>query len=245
MNEQQILQQWAEQIDVGRRVLVRGFFFTGREFPGWELIKTLKPVDWYGATSVTTMWRSPQTGVEELIKIDMIAAPSWRQAHPVYLKVLFDHNDAHGTEFLNYNYMVGDMALLEGSEKMRFAVFARANMIVRVFSAGLQNVAIDGTARIADGLLIGRPEPTDEIVVPLIDRFALAGDLTGKEDVLPLDISLRDPLNRPVWYKLFAEQGEFTAIGDQVAYIPQALGGTITLYAFNENGGIAESTLVI
>ena len=79
-------------------------------------------------------------------------------------------------------------------------------------------------------------------VIPDIDRLA-AG--TGLPDgAVPISAEARDPLDRPVWFKIFSSGGEVLMRDGQLVFRPYGPGRhELTVFAINENGGVAEETI--
>lgn len=98
----------------------------------------------------------------------------------------------------------GDIAL--GTPTDTIVLLALANVVLIVRNAGPKVVSMTNVAAALEQYVGGRPEPGGK-VVPEIQIFA-GGDVKPDAAVAPIALEASDPLDRPVWFKLFSETGE-------------------------------------
>jgi hypothetical protein len=92
-----------------------------------------------------------------------------------------------------------------------------------------------------EGRLRSRPEPGGA-VVPTIERLAAGERLPGGAFRIFLNAS--DPLGRPLWFKLFGSGGEIVRQAGELAFRPYQAGRSeLTVFAINENGGVARDSI--
>jgi hypothetical protein len=122
-------------------------------------------------------------------------------------------------------------------------VFAVANLVGLVRTAGGSHESVAAVARQLDAHLRARPEAGGR-VVPDIDRLAAGPELPN--GAVPISVEARDPLDRPLWFKIFSSGGEVLMQDGQLVFRPYGPGRhELTLFAINENGGVAEETISV
>jgi hypothetical protein len=239
-------EEWAKQTDVGKRILIWNFFMGGNEIPGWELIKTIpKHIHEYGRVNIY-IWHKVEGASEELIRIDVTESNSWHLAHERLLKELNECQAPQLPKATSRGIEIGDVAFVGFGEPVQSVVFARVNLVVSIDSIGRQEVPIVDTAKRIDELFITRPQASKEGVIPQIESFSSEKEVIGLSEMVPLNIKAKDPLHRPLWYKLIIDQGELFMRDEKVCYSSNTQGQSeISLFAINENGFIASTTLTI
>lgn len=183
--------------------------------------------------SVRSLWRSKDAD-EVLIAVEVFEADSRAAARETLAQSLGQFQAV-----LEPDEEVGEVAF---ATPVRGAVaFALANLVGLVRTAGGSHESVAAVARQLDVHLRTRPEAGGR-VVPDIDRLA-AG--TGLPDgAVPISAEARDPLDRPVWLKIFSSGGEVLMRDGQLVFRPYGPGRhELTVFAINENGGVAEETI--
>lgn len=245
VSRQHDLEKWAEQTGQGKFILIWKFFMAGNEIAGWELVKVAVR-DYNDRRSVIYMWRKPDSDAERLIRIDIVECGSWRKSHETLLKHLVECQAPQLPEATSKKIEIGDIAFIGFGETVQSAVFARANMVVSIHSVGKQDVSIIDTARRVDELFVSKPRLSEKGVIPEIEAFVSERGVIKRDEMIALDIRAKDPLDRPLWYRFEVDQGELSVKDGKVYFSSKAPGRPeISLFAVNENGFVAGTTLCI
>jgi len=215
----------------------------GKEIPEWALIKAIPEEIQKDKRTITYMW---QRG-EELIRVDIIESVSWLRTHEILLEQLTgDYQSPQLPDAASRKIELGDVAYIGFGDIVQSAVFARANMIIRIHSVGKQNISVVDIAKQIDELFIAKPRLSEKGVVPEIELFSPERTTIKRGERTALNIRARDPLDRPLWYKFIAEQGEFFVENEKVWFLSEAQGQPkISLFVTNENGFVSGATLSI
>jgi len=245
MVRQYDLEKWAEQTDVGKYILIWKFFMGGNEITGWDLVKAVVH-DNDDRRSVIYMWRKGDSDAEELIRIDIEECISWRKSHEALLKHLVERQAPQLPEATSRKIEIGDIAFIGFGKNVQSAMFARANMVVRIHSVGKQDVSIIDTARKVDELFVSKPRLSEKGVIPEIEAFVSERGVIKRDEIIALDIKAKDPLDRPLWYRFEVDQGELSIKDEKVYFSSKAPGQPeISLFAVNENCFVARAILRI
>ena len=241
------IRKWAEQAEVGKHLLIWKFFMAGKEIPEWTLIKALPEEIQKDKRTITYMWQKGKGKGEELIRVDIIESVSWRRTHEILLEQLTgDYQAFQLPEAASRKIELGDVAYTGFGETIQSTIFARANMIVRIHSVGKQNVSVVDIAKQVDNLFISKPKPSEKGVIPEIELFSPEKTTTKRGEKVALNIRARDPLDRPLWYKFMAEQGEFFVEDERICFLSGTPGQPkISLFVINENAFVSSATLSI
>ena len=65
----------------------------------------------------------------------------------------------------------------------------------------------------------------------------------GRTERVPISAAARDPLDRPVGFKISSSGGEVLMRDGQLVCRPYRPRHELTVFAINENGGVAEETI--
>src|SRR3990170_5699169 len=125
------IRKWAKQAEIGKHLLIWKFFMAGKEIPEWALIKAIPEEIQKDKRTITYMW---QRG-EELIRVDIIESVSWLRTHEILLEQLTgDYQSPQLPDAASRKIELGDVAYIGFGDIVQSAVFARANMIIRIHS---------------------------------------------------------------------------------------------------------------
>lgn len=230
------LDKWTEQTDVGKHVFIWKFFLGGNEIIGWNLVKAT-PYDYKDRSGFTYIWRKVKSDVEELIKIDIVESASWRKSHETLLDQLIELQAPQLPKAESRKIVIGDVAFIGFGETIQSIIFTRANMLVRIHSVGKKDISIVDIAKQLDDLFLSKPQLTEKGVIPEISSFSSAKKIVQKNETVVLDIVARDPLNRPLWFKLMVDQGELFVRDEKIYFSSNTSGDfKISLFTINENG---------
>jgi hypothetical protein len=228
---------WRQVEPDRERLQVWRFFLSEVAFPGWrpERIQTVAPhAPW--PRSLQSIWsQEERDGV--LSSIFVSECPSTAAARVLLLQTLGEFQAV-----LERQPGPGDVTFGLANETV--LLMGVANLVLIVRNAGPEVASMRNLAAELERHLAGRPEPGGK-VVPEIQIFAGA-ELRPGAALAPLVLEASDPLDRPLWFKLFSRSGEVQQERDRLVFRPDGAGPhEITAYALNENGGVATRRLVL
>ena len=185
--------------------------------------------------SARSLWRSNDDD-EVLIAVQVFEADSRAAARETLVQGLGQFQAV-----LEPDEEVGEVAF---ATPVRGAVvFALANLVGLVRAAGGSHESVAAVARQLEVHLRTRPDAGGR-VVPDIDRLAAGTELP--DGAVPISAEARDPLDRPLWFKFFSSGGEVLMRDGQLVFRPYGPGRhELTVFAINENGGVAEETITL
>lgn len=228
---------WRGTTTLSENLFIWQFFLAGNELGELRLVRiqALHAPDWPPATQ--SIWRPPEAPGEALLRLDCFQCPSRSAAHEFLVRLL---SEFQSPDIGRAEDAVGDVEFAPPGEGA--VLFARANLAVLLRNAGAELVSVSQSARLLDGMLVDRPA-VGGTVVPEITRFAAVSPPVAGRDT-PLDVQATDPLGRRLWFKLYTQAGEVRVEGERLVYRAESPGpDRITLFAINENGGVAASTI--
>lgn len=240
------LDAWGKRTDIGRRLLLLNFFLAGKEFPGWQLHKTIAGRMATPGRFNTYIWQKADSKEEELMKIEIAEVSSWRDAHETLLATLEGYELPWFEEAESTYAELGDIAFVRFGSIIPAAIFVRANLMARLHSVGRKDVSVLEPARLMDELFVSEPTAPEHKISPQIEAFSTEQTTVQTNEALQLDIQAADPLGRALWHKLTTDQGELW-LQEDAPYFKSAVPGQreIKLYSFNENGGAAAASLKV
>jgi hypothetical protein len=231
--------EWRDTPATGQALHIWRFFLGGRELPGRRALR-IETVEAPGISpAIRSIWTADE---EEAIdtphfRVDLYEAPSRVEARELLLRLLAQFQSPL-VERKSIN-APGELAF--GMPNDYSLVFTRGNMVVLALNAGRQVETVEPVARELDRLFTAAPDVARGPVSPDIRRaeVAPAGEPAPRPPVR-LVLEAEDPLGRPVWFRLSAEEGDFYARDDSVFYTPETEGRQrIDVAAVNENLGSA------
>jgi hypothetical protein len=222
-------------------LLIWRFFFGGGELAGLHALRIETVEGWGGLPSVRSLW-GPDEGeapAEPRFRIDAYEAASRVDAREALLGLLAEFQSP-----LIERRTGGPGDVSFGMPRGRSVVFARANIVVAVLNAGDEVESVEPVADEVDRLFTAVPADARGTVRPEIRRAEVADKAPAVGEPAALALDAEDPLGRPVWFRLSAASGDFTARDERVYYTAAAEGRqTIRVAAVNENLGVAVQTL--
>jgi hypothetical protein len=240
------IQKWAEKAIAGKRLFIIGFFMSGKEIPGWNLIKVIPEQIYKKRRTIAYLWQRAECKIEELIRIDIVESGSWQQSHEALLELLEGYQAPRLPEATSKKIELGDVAYTGFGEIIQSVVFVRANMIIRIHSVGKQNVSVIDIGKQLDNLLITKPLLSEKGVIPKIEMFLSDKPTVRVNEVVTLNMKAEDPLGRPLWYKLMVDQGEFFIKDEKVYFLSERPWQIkISLFVINETNFVSGATLSI
>ncbi|MGB2907157.1 MAG: hypothetical protein WBB73_08645, partial [Candidatus Aminicenantaceae bacterium] len=140
--------------------------------------------------------------------------------------------------------MLGDVVFMGKQDTM--LLFVRANLVVMLRNAGRQLIDMKETSSIIDKELCSEPKIETKKVAPEIQRFHLPEKELLVGVASSLEIEAAEPLDRPILYKFFSNNGEVLLSEGHLVYRPDVAGmNQIRVSATNANRGVTVSTLNI
>lgn len=239
--------QWQEMI-VGKPArFIWQFLLQQDIFPGWKLNTSLPIRSEEGQVTQTQLWLEDQTENGSQLRIDVISCSSQQKAMETMLEVLGDFQGPILSDSRKLDLFIGDVAYTGQTEAPAFLVFLQANMVVRILNAGQKISSVLPFARQLNGLWVGENEHhEDQKIKPEFKSFTIAEEKPIPSKPIRLLFDAKDLLNRPLWYRMSAAEGEFLSEGDQVFFQNSRKGKfEIQAEAINPNGGSAQAALEI
>ncbi|MDX1615247.1 MAG: hypothetical protein R3300_13115 [Candidatus Promineifilaceae bacterium] len=240
LKERLAFDEWKDSNTLAESLFIWQFFLTGDEFPGWSAhrIRQEEPTQW--PRTIQSVWRPADEGKEGLLSVDIYECASRADAHELVLQLLAEFQSIDVTR--QEQGIAGDVAFAPPGNAT--LLFARGNLLTLMRNASRPLVAIPEIAGRFDDFLVGRPELEGAQVVPAIRRFQSAAKELEVGINAPLEAEAIDPLERPVWYKFFADRGEILLEDGNLRYRPAVAGPqTLTMFAINANRGAASQEL--
>jgi hypothetical protein len=183
--------------------------------------------------SVRSLWRSKDAD-DVLIAVEVFEADSRAAARETLVQSLGEFQAV-----LEPDREMGEVAFATPARGA--VVFALANLVGLVRAAGGSHESVAAVAGQLDVHLRTRPDAGGR-VVPEIERLAAGPELPS--GAVPISVEARDPLDRPLWFKIFSSGGEVLMQDGQLVFRPYGPGHhALTVFAINENGGVAEETI--
>ncbi|NGP89030.1 hypothetical protein [Fodinibius halophilus] len=239
------LEQWAKETDKGKHIFVWKHFMAGKEFQGWELLKSISEPLQDDLLMHTYMWSNTQNN-EQLVKINILESTSWRQSQKNLLS-FFDNFEAPSLDRAETKDInVGDIAFVGFGEIVQAITFSRANMLARVQSVGDEGLPVTEITAQLDRFFGERPAPSKEGVRPEFEHFEASSNTTAINEAITLSVEAIDPLKRDLWYKFIASGGELAVEDEQLRFQSNKEGKfEITAYAITEEGFAEGSTITV
>lgn len=228
-----------------KNLFIWNFFLDGHEVPGW-IISEKNIRNEIGNVSIHEYYWHNKTSNDEAIKIDIFEYPSWKVAQENLLEMLKNHMAPQLPEVNAEKKHPGDIAYAGTGKTLQHMLFVRANMLVILNSIGNKDIPVNEVADIIDEQFYSQPKPVEKVIGPLIEKFSVTDrkkSVTNNE-AINLEIAATEPLNKPIWFKFFADQGEFFRENDQIFFIPaQKEMKRISVFVITENGISAEKII--
>ncbi len=232
------IKKWEEAST--KNLFVWKFFLGGNEVPEWKLTEVRTTEGFKEGIAKEYYWENKEQK-EEAIKIDIIECYSWQKAEEMLMNIVNNHMAPRLAET-----KIGDTSYTGFGDVLQHIIFVRANMVVVLKSIGKKDISVKEFSAILDELFYSKPIASEKGVLPAIASFSIADrhvNITEK-NAFKLEVTATDPLERPLWYKFFADNGEFLSTEGEIYFIPaDGLKGMISVYATNENRFITTKTI--
>ena len=239
LKRQLAYEEWGNRTSLEETLLVWRFFVEPGLLTDWRLHRA-RDFDIGGGRRIEAIWTRAEGGAEEVLRMDVVECASLSRAHDQLLRLAAEFQSGALTRQANG---AGDVAIGNGEF---LQAFARANLIVMLRNAGPRLVSVLETARSLDGVLTARPPTSHPSVAPALTQVAPqpVRPRTGERVVLRFEAT--DPLGGRVWFKLFASGGRLELEQGEVSFTAEESGAhRLTLFALNENRGVASQTLTV
>jgi hypothetical protein len=227
---------WREPQAGGEALFIWRFALGGQELPDHRALRidTVELPDLPPA--IQSLWRADNEEADRvMLRLDVTEASSVPVARALLFRAL---TEFQSPQIERITDGPGDIAFGPGGH--RSLVFARANIVVVVRSAGDDVQSVERPAHELDRLLHEGPEGGESTVRPTIRRAEVEPTSVSGPRQVRLVLDVDDPLGRHIWFRFSAHRGEFLAQRDGVVFRPEDEGEqAIEIGAVNENLGLA------
>jgi hypothetical protein len=208
---------WADETTLGRRIFNHNVRLTGREAPGWTLVKVapMHRDERLAETAYLLQEKSPD-GARRQVRVGIHELPDWRAAHQQLLAILAHAMRPDLPRAAGRLAALGDVAFVAAEPRTDIPAaisFTRGNVAVTLSSVGGTTADVSPIAAAIDQALKdppakspalrrrARPTPpeTVEAAGALIDRLSSHGD---------------------AWVKALVPDGELHRRGEALVYTP-------------------------
>lgn len=233
-----------EKWNVSKNLFIWQFRLSGKELPGWTLAEMKTNQHFRDHAVHEYYWYQQEKNV--MIKTDVIAAASWKEAQAIFRSLLEEHMIVQLPTVPDKLALLGDVAYTGPAEDIRNMLFLRANMIVRVNSIGRETVKADRFALDIDGLFTRGGKPGGQQTRPEIRSFEPEKGEARAGETVALNLRAEDPLQRHLWYRFTADNGEISQQQDHILFAGEKTGeAKVTVQAVNAEGDSEEKSLAI
>jgi hypothetical protein len=234
LSERYGFEAWSSAGEPPESLFIWKYFLSEGDLPGYRserVDETEAGEGW--PRSIRSLWRS-QDEPEALLSAFVFEAEGRDSARALLLRALGQFQST-----LQPSEGIGDVGFAAAGEGA--IVFALANLVIVLRTAGGKPFSMVGVAQRLEGQLRARPEVGGK-VVPDIEELALGPE--RPDGTLPLSLRAVDPLGRPVWFKVFSAGGESLTREGELIFRPYGPGPPeLTVFTINENGYAATRSL--
>ena len=219
MESQYDIKAWAGETTVGRRIFNYNFRMLGREFSGWQLLKSVQMHKDRSLSEMTYLWQRKDAPEQQLVSVNVAELPDWRAAHR-HLHRMLEHTMRPDLPRGNSSLLaVGDIEFVarEPQSDVPAAVqFTRGNLVVAVSSVGSVTVDVSETAAIVDKILSTPPTK-----VPSLRPLARLRAPRAVQARARVGASLVKNLKKigDTWLNVTVPDGEVKRSGDALVYL--------------------------
>jgi hypothetical protein len=224
---------WAEPGTPPESLFIWRYVPTRDDLPGYELerIDVIEERDQPALTQ--SIWRS-QTDRYALVESLIAECPDRTSARIALLRTLGQFQ-----AYLELRKGLGDVGF--AAEGDGAIVFALANLVVLLRTIDGEPLPVSRSAQNLEHHMRGRPDAGRPVAPTFNDLAAGAPQADG---TIPISIEATDPLGRPLWFKMFGQEGEALERNGELAFRPYGpKRWELTVFAINENGASSEKTL--
>ena len=235
-------EEWRGTNNMKENLFIWKFFLAGDELPEWEPLR-IQPMEHpVQQLCIQSMWKLKDGNENTLLRLDIYECSSRQDAHKFLLQLLGEFQSPEVER--RKDIKLGDVVFMGKQDTM--LLFARANLVVMLRNAGRQLIGMKETSSIIDKELCTEPDIDIKKVAPEIRRFHLPEKELQVGVSSPLEIEAAEPLDRPILYKFYSNNGEVLLSEKRLVYRPDVAGmNQIRVSAINSNRGVAVSTLNI
>jgi hypothetical protein len=240
MNDQYDINKWKGLAT--KNLFIGDYFIDKKTSAGWYLYEknvSTKTSDYL----LTEYYLQHLINKDEAIKIDIHECASWDQAHALLSQYLQVHMAQELPRTRQQKERLGDVDYAGFGDMEQHILFTRANMLVVLNTIGHNDVSVRAMADAIDTDFYLRPLQ-EEGTLSAVINFSFSINKTDEENILELQLSIQDNLQRPLWYKLFAAGGEFYKRNDQLFFnSPNDQAPKISLIIKDEYGAWTQKNL--
>ena len=216
---------WEHETTLGRRLYIHNFGMNGKEFAGWELVKTSVANHSSDGSEKVYIWKRKARKLEELVQIRVIESSYWRNALQYHHDQLMHSMRPDIPRGKGKTASIGDIQHVgqTPTNETTAMIFTRGNLQISFSSVGLNPVDVTTLAKALDNKCTKPPTKTDEKKMVIKRQKPLKVKAKKKEMTVLID-TLPDPTPKSGWTRVLATDGEIRKEGD-------------TLYIVEEKGG--------
>lgn len=241
LKERHLFDEWRVRRAPGESLFVWKYVLGEKQLPGWRP-ERIQPLRTNRAPSgFQSLWQRTDGRGRVLLGLDIFECGSAIAAHEYlvwllgeFQSPLIERRDDLGIGSVSFT-VPGETAI----------VFARANLVAMMRNAGPELVPLAEIARRFDAFIAARPTRTGTGQPPRIDSFEARAGRAGTRPIALLDLIASHPRARPVWFRLFATDGNFGTRDGAVAWVPAHPGRhEITAYALDADLDAVSASIV-
>ncbi|WP_346319676.1 hypothetical protein [Chitinophaga sp. YIM B06452] len=233
-----------EKWNVSKNLFIWQFRLSGKELPGWALAEMKANQHFRDHVVQEYYWRQQEKN--SMIKTDVIATASWKEAQEVFRGMLQEHMIMQLPTVPDKLALLGDVAYTGPIEDISNMLFLRANIIVRLNSIGRETVKVDQFAFDIDGLFTRSSEPGERKTRPGIRSFEAEKGEARAGETIALNLRAEDPLQRPLWYRFTTDNGEISQQEERIIFTGEKAGDAkVTVQAVNAEGDTEQKSVSI
>ena len=224
---------WERETKLGRRLYIHNFGMNGKEFAGWELVKTSVANHSPDGSEKVYIWKRKASKLEELVQVRVIESSYWRNALQYHHDQLLHSMRPDIPRGKGKTASIGDIQHVgqTPTNETTVMIFTRGNLQISVSSVGLNPVDITTLAKALDNKLTKSPTKTDEKKLRATRQKPLKVKAKKKEMTALID-TLPEPTPKSGWTRVLASEGEILKEGDTL-YIVDDQGGDRTVELIN------------
>jgi len=164
---------------------------------------------------IQSLWRRPSAAMESaLLHLDAFECPSREAAHDLLVRLLGDVQSPLVAR--DETVPLGDVVFAGPGDSL--LLFARANLVCVLRSAGRGRLPITGLAAHLDADFVRKPEPHERAAAaPAITRLE-AEVPARKARFATLRMEAAEPAGSPLMYKFYSRSGEVLREDDRLLY---------------------------
>jgi hypothetical protein len=233
------IKAWADETTLGRRVFNYSFRMSGREVPGWHMLKAVVMHRDRTLSEMTYLWQKSDAA-DALVRVSISELTDWRMAQKQLLTILEHCMRPDVPRGTGERATIGDIQFVARSAQSDIPAavqFTRGNIAASVNSVGSMAVDVSDLATIVDRVLRDPPTKTPslrKLAKVLAPRAVTVKDRKGASLVKSLKRMGDD------WLKVIVPDGELRRKGDALVYLTSRYGKkSVQIYSIRAQASTA------